>query len=398
MVVIGVDVGRSSHFAIALDDDGRQVLARAVANREREIDELLTWASDHGATLVVDQPNGGAAALVQACWDHGIVVGYLHGLAMARARDFYEGEAKTDPKDAFVIADVARAHPGRIVVLEAVAEERARLELLCGRDEDLRGDVVRTTNRIRQLLGTYWPAYAATLGERLVTKAGLGLLERYPDPRKLPRLGTSRVAAFLKQHRASGAGAFAGALVEAVKEQRTEVAGAPTAVELVRELVVELRGLIGRREVNAQEIEAAFFALPEAPILLSLPGVGPRLGAKIVVEIGDIARFPTPAKLASYAGLGPSSRQSGTSMNGAVASRRGNHRLKNALFLAAFASLRHPPSRTYYERKRTQGKRHNEAVMCLARRRVDVLHAMLTKRELYHWSPKPDPSEQPTAA
>lgn len=56
------------------------------------------------------------------------------GLAMARARDFYEGEAKTDPKDAFVIADVARTHPSRIVALSPILEERARLELLCGRD------------------------------------------------------------------------------------------------------------------------------------------------------------------------------------------------------------------------------------------------------------------------
>ena len=64
-------------------------------------------------------------------------------------------------------------------------------------------------------------------------------------------------------------------------------------------------------------------------------------------------------------------------------SRFGNNRLKNALFLAAFASLRHPPSRTYYDRKRAQGKRHNQAVLCLARRRVDVLHAILSQGVLY---------------
>ena len=59
--------------------------------------------------------------------------------------------------------------------------------------------------------------------------------------------------------------------------------------------------------------------------------------------------------------------------------RFGNHRLKNALFLAAFASLNHAPSRTYYDRKRAQGKQHNQAILCLARRRVDVLHVMLSR-------------------
>jgi len=65
--------------------------------------------------------------------------------------------------------------------------------------------------------------------------------------------------------------------------------------------------------------------------------------------------------------------KSGTSITANMATRCGNHRLKNALFLAAFASLRHEPSRTHYDRKGAQGKRHNQAVLCLARRRVDVL-------------------------
>lgn len=129
----------------------------------------------------------------------------------------------------------------------------------------------------------------------------------------------------------------------------------------------------------------------EAAILTSRPGVGPRLGARITVEIGDVRRFKTPAHLAAYAGLGPTPRQSGTSIRGNVPSRHGTHRLKDAFFLAAFASLKHPPSRTYYDRKRTEGKRHNQAVLCLARRRVDVLHAMLTRRLPYQIPAPPLP-------
>jgi transposase len=86
---------------------------------------------------------------------------------------------------------------------------------------------------------------------------------------------------------------------------------------------------------------------------------------------------------AVYAGLGPTPWKSGTSINANVPSRFGNHRLKNALFLAAFASLRHAPSRTCYDRKRAQGKRHNQAVLYLARRRVDVLHAILSHNAPY---------------
>jgi len=60
-----------------------------------------------------------------------------------------------------------------------------------------------------------------------------------------------------------------------------------------------------------------------------------------------------------------------------VTNHGGNHRLKNALFLAAFCSLRHRPSRAYYDRKGAQGRQHNQAVLCLARHRLNVLYAML---------------------
>jgi transposase len=79
-------------------------------------------------------------------------------------------------------------------------------------------------------------------------------------------------------------------------------------------------------------------------------------------------------------------RQSGKSINGESQSRRGNHRLKNAMFPAAFASLRDPASKAFYDRKRAEGKRHNAALICLARRRCNVIHAMLATHQPYRAS------------
>ncbi|MFA5786326.1 MAG: IS110 family transposase [Actinomycetota bacterium] len=396
--VVGVDIGKTGHYAVCLDHQGTRLWGHPLGNRQAEIDELVGRAAANSAAVVVDQPNGGAALLIQACWDAGVTVGYLHGLAMARARDFYEGEAKTDPKDAFVIADVARAHPGRIVWLEAVPDERARLELLCGYDEDLRADINRIANRLRSLLAAHWPELEQAIAKRLPGRALCQMLASYPHPDALRRAGKTRLTRFLRTRRLHRPELFVEQVLVAIGEQHTVVAGAQAAGRLVADIAADLDRLLGRREELAKEIEKCFFAQPEAGILTSLPGVGPRLGARILVEVGEITRFATPSKLAAYAGLGPSTRQSGTSINTCVSSRRGNHRLKNALFLAAFASLRHPPSRAYYDRKRAQGRRHNEAILCLARRRIDVLHAMLTRGELYHWSPIPEPDLQVRAA
>jgi transposase len=382
-VYVGVDVGKTSHYALAVDGAGKSIYQTGVANDEAALSKLVDWSKDHQATVVVDQPGGAAALLLKLCWQSEVRIGYLHGLAMARARDFYAGESKTDPKDAFVLADVARAHPTRVVWLEPSSEALAHLELLCGYDADLRADANRITNRLRGLFVTHWPALERAFGDRLGSRGVLAVVQQYPSGPAIKAAGVEQLTAALKAQRVRRPDVFAKRLHDAALAQTVTITGSATAAQLISELAAQLAAVLTRRDELEKEIEESFFALPEAAILRSLPGIGPRLGARIAVEIGTIARFRTPAHLAAYAGLGPTPWKSGTSINANMPSRFGNHRLKNALFLAAFASLRHPPSRTYYDRKRAQGKRHNQAVLCLARRRVDVLHAMLSQGVLY---------------
>ena len=96
----------------------------------------------------------------------------------------------------------------------------------------------------------------------------------------------------------------------------------------------------------------------------SLCGFGPRTGARTLAEIGDPHRFADGGRLASYAGLAPVDWQSGRSALSRKP-RGGNHRLKNALFTAAFVAAQHDPdARARYQLERSQGKRHNAAVTC----------------------------------
>ena len=128
-------------------------------------------------------------------------------------------------------------------------------------------------------------------------------------------------------------------------------------------------------------------------VLTSMPGVGVGTAAVFLAEtLGKT--FDTGAQLASYAGLTPVTRRSGSSIRGERVCRTGNKRLKHAMFLSAFASLRDPVSRTYYQRKRDQGKRHNQALLALAHRRILTLHAMIRDGALYD----PQPATKPPAA
>jgi transposase len=108
-----------------------------------------------------------------------------------------------------------------------------------------------------------------------------------------------------------------------------------------------------------------------------MPGVAVRTAAVLLVTVGDGTGFPTAAQLASYAGLAPTTRLSGTSIHGEHAPRGGNRQLKRPMFLSAFAALHDPASHTYYDKCRARGKTHIQALLRLARDRISVLFAML---------------------
>jgi transposase len=127
-----------------------------------------------------------------------------------------------------------------------------------------------------------------------------------------------------------------------------------------------------------EELEERFFARPEAPILASLPGMGPIVGAEFLVAVGDLRAFDNADQLAAYAGLVPAAYDSGKRVGNHRRMRGGNKVLKRVFYQSAFASLRTlPQSRAFYDRKRAEGKRHTQALIALARRRVNVLWAML---------------------
>jgi transposase len=160
------------------------------------------------------------------------------------------------------------------------------------------------------------------------------------------------------------------------------VLGTQAAAIVLPRLAKQLAALRQQRDEVAQEVERLVLAHPLHPVLTSMPGVGVRTAARLLIDVVSRA-FTSAAHLAAYAGLAPVTRRSGSSIRGELPSRRGNKQLKRAMFLSAFAALRGPISKAYYARKISQGKRHNQALIALARRRCDVLFAMLRDGTMY---------------
>lgn len=389
---VGLDVGKEDHHATVVSAAGERLFEVALKNDETAIDGLLDRALEMGpCALVIDQPGSIGSLAVCVARRRGVPVAYVPGLVMRRASELYPGEAKTDRRDSFILADTARTHARRLHWLQVSDETLEQLRVLGGYDDDLAHDVTRTTNRLRDMLLSISPALERVLGPRLDHPAARALLARYPTPTALRAAGRRRLAPLAKRHAPRMGARLVSDIHTALAAQTITVPAEETTGRVIRELAEELDRLAVRRHRLFAEIEETFTSHPQAPVLMSIPGIGARTGARILTEIGDIDRFPTAGHLAAYAGLAPVTRQSGISINGETRSRRGNHRLKNALWLSAFCSLHHNRSRDYYARKRSEGKRHNAAIMCLARRRCDVIHAMLRSGLTYGELPKPAP-------
>jgi transposase len=384
-VWVGLDVGKGEHFADVLDNDGERLFARAVANDQAALEALLDRAAQHGTPgLVIDQPGSIAQLALAVAARRGTPVAYVPGLVMRRAADLYPGEAKTDRRDAYVIADTGRTRRKQVHWLDAGSDELlAALRVLNGYDIDLAADATRLASRLRDALTSIAPALERAVGDRLHQAGIRDLLAKYPTLTALRAAGRARIERMIKTRSPRIAGKVTTAVTAAISAQDLTVPAEAATGRVIAELAAELDRVCARRDALAAEIEEAFLSHPSGELLASMPGIGPRTGARILAEIGDGSAFRDGSKLAAYAGLAPVTRQSGTSLAAETRSRRGNHRLKNAMFLAAFAALRDPASKTFYDRKRAEGKRHNAALICLARRRCDVILAMLRTGQPY---------------
>ena len=335
--------------------------------------------------LVVDQPNTIGSLPLAVARSMGVPVAYPPGTAMRRTAQLLPGTAKTDRRDAYVIAWAALKLPESLRDAGPDDETLAALRILAGHDEDLAHESTRHINRLRSLLLQTHPAFERVLkGERATRDATLALLEHYGGPMGMNRAGIEQVRQWAKDE-GLRAGHIIDDMFRAIGEQTVTVPGTAMAEAIIPSIARDIRTIKDRRRGLAAQVEELLDDHPLLTVLTSMPGIGAGAASNILLAIGgDVTRFRSAAHLAACAGIAPVTSQSGTSIRGERPARGGNKRLKNALWQSAFvASTKHPPSIAYYRRKREQGKHHNAAIICLARRRCDVIYSMLRNGTLY---------------
>ena len=387
-VVVGFDVGRYSHHMTAIDArTGEVVASRGVEQTEPDIREAIEPYALGDAAVVVDQPGDLSSLLLAVARDMGLGVGLITPRAMAKGIELYGGELKSDAHDSFVIADLAARIPS---LVRPVPERRADVEELASLmsyDRELTDDVRRAASRIHELLLATCPALGAVYaGQRVKQRLPLAMLARFGGAGGLSAAGRGEVEGWARgQPRCGARGlAFVGSALDAVGSQGVATTSSPFYDELLRIEAASLRSALDAREAVGARVDELLGRIPDAQVLLSMPGVGRVTAATFVSEVPDVGAFASAAKLAAYAGLAPRVRQSGRSLNSVTRPRAGNRRLKRALVLSAARSVDFcEESRAYYDRKRSEGRCHYSAVVALARRRINVMYAMLRDGKRY---------------
>ncbi|MFG3399506.1 IS110 family RNA-guided transposase [Streptomyces parvus] len=386
----GIDSGKGHHHGLALDADGKTLLSRRVANDEPEllklIGDVLDLADGREVTWAIDMTGGEPALLLALLVSHGQEVLYIPGRLVNRASDGYRGEGKTDARDAYVIADQARMR--RDLRPIRLGDEAAfELKLLTGRRSDLVEDRTRVVNRLRGTLLSMFPALERTLD---VTNTGpLRLLTGYQTPAAIRRTGVTRLTKWLANRKVRNARALAEAAVEAADRQHTSVPGEKTIARLVHTLAEEVMALNEQIREMDKLIEGRFREHELADIVESVPGIGIVLGAEFIAAVGgSLDGFDSPDTLAAFAGVAPAPRDSGKVSGNLHRPITYHRRLQRVFYTSALVSVRNDPnSRKFYDRKRSEGKKHVQAVLALARRRVNVIWALIRDRRCYEVVP-----------
>jgi transposase len=378
----GIDAGKTHHHCVVIDDQGRRLLSRRVANDEATLHQLISDVLGLGevSAWAIDLNAGGAALVISLLANRDQPLLYIPGRVVHRAAGMYRGEGKTDARDAAVIADQARLRHDLRPMLrrDAVARD---LHILTARRADVMADHTREINRLRAQLTEYFPGLERAV-DVTESKSALVLLDGYPTPAALREATREELLERLRAHGLRRSGLLVERAKAAADAQPTSVEGEAVAARVVRRIVASLLAvraeLAELAELDA-EIEQRFAQHRSAAVLTSIPGMGMVLAAEFLAATGgDVATFGTPDRLAAVSGLAPAPHDSGRVRGNLRRPQRYSRRLLRIAYLSAQISIRYcPESRVYYDRKRAEGKRHTQAVLALARRRLNVLWAML---------------------
>ncbi len=384
---VGIDWASDKHDVCVLEAAGETRFAFAIPHTADGLAELVQRLHRYGAPadlpIAIERPSG---LLVDTLVEAGFPVVPIHPNALKASRPRYAAApGKSDPGDAYILADLLRTDGHRFRPLRAPSDPTKALRAAVRTRDDLVATRVQLANQLRALLDSFWPG-AAVIFAAVDTPIALDFLDTYPTPDSAARLGEQRLTRFLQRAAYCGrrpAAELLGRLRAAPRGQAGPLER-ETKGQLVRALVAVLRPLVTQLRELEGLIAAQLAQHPDGALLQSFPRSGTVNAAQLLAELGeDRRRFPTAEQLTAEAGVAPVTHTSGKH-RGVACRFACNKRLRQAATTWADNSRHgHAWAAAVYRQARVRGCDHPHAVRILARAWLRVLWRCWQDRTLY---------------
>ena len=387
MYIVGIDIAKRKHEAAVIDGEGTVIIKPfSFTNNCSGYNRLLAMLAK--AKLPLDEVSFAMEAtghywlaLFTRLQKEGFRVQVINPVQTNSIRSFYIRQAKTDPRDALLIAEVIRfghfsestLHPENIYELRELCRGRHAIV-------SMQADVKR---KVVALLDQVFPEYE-TAFTNLFGDTSMAILQACPTPKELSEMPLEELCYLIE---VSSHKRFRMAKAQELQELARNSFGFAMAGDVFSTMIRLYAKHLDFLKQQVREMDrkiAEIMDTLDTPIT-TITGIGPTLGAYILSEIGDINRFSSSAKLAAYAGIDPTMRQSGE-YNGVRnrMSKRGSPYLRHAIWLATSSAVLHDPAlKLYFQKKRDEGKPYMASVGHACRKMVSIIYAVMRDNKAY---------------
>jgi len=390
MIFVGVDWAESHHDVCVLDETGSVLSTKRIPDAlegVRTLHEVLARHAEEPSDVIVgiEKDRG---LIVTAMLGANYRVYALNPMSVARYRERHvTSGSKSDSGDAKVLADLVRTDRHNHREVAGDSDQAEAIKILARAHQSATWSRQRETNALRNALKDYYPGALNAFGTDLDGTDALEVLAIAPTPASGRALSLATITAALRRGgRQRNLDRVAQRIQVALREEqlseRPRVEAAFGAITSAHVAMIRAYGATIAELETA--IAADFEQHPDAKVILSLPGLGTILGARVLGEFGDDPnRYADAKSRRNYAGTSPVTKASGKSKV-VLARHARNVRIAAAADQWAFCSLKQSPgARRYYDELRSRGKTHRQSIRQLANRWVGILHVCLEQHVHY---------------
>lgn len=385
MYFVGIDIAKRFHEAAVIDERGKVIVKRIKFQNSHS-----GYCKFMDAVKKLNQPVEFAMEATGHYWfslyahlrQDNQTVRVINPLQSDALRGLFIHETKTDTIDAFIIAEVLRI--GRYTNTEVLPENIHALRELCRQRFyviDMASDIKR---KIIALLDQVFPEYQKLFSDTFGATS-MQLLANYSTPEQMLSVDSQTLADLLQKASRGRFGIDKASQIQDFARNSFGIILASSSLSLIiKQYIEQLKSFESSIDIFDAEIAKIYDTFDCK--LHTITGIGKTLAAVIFSEIGgDISKFSSVPKLVAYSGLYPKNRQSGDSIhsNGHM-SKRGSPYLRRAIWLASFvAAFKDPVIHQFYERKRSGGKDHLNAMGHVCHKLLSIIFAVMRDNKPY---------------